>query len=250
MVQEAVMVRGYDKLGLNYGLLLGLPFREGVGVVTRSVAPPHRELTQNDPGGGSFAWGNLANGLSYLEWVPIGGGATDGVYLSCPAADSADLNFTSEDYSIGGWINWGAGTSQSEIIIGRYATEVDGWDIYLNAVSSSLSHRHHHSSLGTNKSECFSAGWVPGSWDCFGVSRSGLYPLHYRNGVPLVMDYGGLTMLDPDTCNRDVVMGARGVTLDANWYYGMMWNIRVWNRALSQDEWQMIFEMERKWFEV
>ena len=157
------------------------------------------------------------------------------------------MNFTTEDYSIGGWVNWGAGTNQSEILIGRYATEVDGWDIYLSNFSNTLSHRHHHSSLGAGnlKSECFSRGWFPGTWDFFGVSRSGLYPVHYRNGIPLVMDYGGLTMLDPDTANRDVVMGARAITLANNWYYDKMWNIRVWGRALAQEEWEMAFELDR-----
>jgi len=243
---------GFDKLAIDRDLLLGLPFKEGAGLITHDRAKPHHLLTQNVPGGGSFAWGNVISGCPYLQFIPIGGGATDGVYLDCPAADSVDMNFTSEDYSIGGWINWGIGTSQSEIIIGRYRTEVDGWDIYLNGVSNTLSHRHHHSSLGAGnlKSECFSAGWIPGTWDFFGVSRSGLYPVHYRNGLPLVMDYGGLTMLDPDTANRDVVMGARAVSLDANWYYDYMWNIRVWGRCLSDEEWKFLYDRERHWFGV
>ena len=67
MVQEAVMVRGYDKLHLDYGLLLALPFREGVGLITRDVAMPHHELTQNDPGGGSFTWGRVVSGCPYLQ---------------------------------------------------------------------------------------------------------------------------------------------------------------------------------------
>jgi len=245
---------GFDKLGINHELLLGLPFREGAGIITHDRAKPHHILTQHVPGGGSFAWGNLDTGCPYLQFIPIGGGATDGVYLDCPAADTVDMDFISGDYSIGGWINWGAGTNQSEILIGRYATEVDGWDIYLNAVSNSLSHRHHHSSLGAGnlKSECFSSGWIPGTWDFFGVSRIGgdLYPLHYRNGIPLVMSYEVGGMLDPDTANRDLVMGARAITLAGNWYYDMMWNIRVWGRALSEEEWKFILHREKHWLGV
>ncbi len=243
------MTKGYDKVSVNHQMLLDLPFREGVGTITHDVSKIHHILTQHVPGGGSFTWGNLVTGCPYLEFVAIGGGATDGVYLDSSAADTVDMNFTSGDYSIGGWINWGAGTSQSEIIIGRYATQVDGWDIYLNAVSNTLSHRHHHSSLGAGnlKSECFSTGWIPGVWNFFGVSRSGLYPVHYRDGVALTMDYGGLTMLDPDTANRDLVIGCRH-SKDANWYYDDMCKLRVWDRALSASEWLYIFETERKWF--
>ncbi len=245
------MTVGFDNLAINRDLLLGLPFREGGGVITQDVSKPRRQLTQHVPGGGSFNWGNLATGIPYLQFIPIGAGATDGVYLTCPAADTGDLDFTTGDYSIGGWINWGAGTNQSEILIGRYATEVDGWDIYLNAVSNTLSHRHHHSSLpGNLKSECFSAGWIPGEWEFFGVSRIGgdLYPIHYRNAIPLVMTYDSSGMLDPDTCNRDLVMGARAVTLAENWYYGMMWNTRVWGRALPQEDWNFILHQEGHWF--
>jgi len=244
---------GFDKLDINHELLLGLPFREGAGTITHDRAKPHHILTQHVPGGGSFAWGNMDTGCPYLEFIPIGGGATDGVYLDCPAADTADLNFTSGDYSIGGWINWGAGTSQSEILIGRYATEVDGWDCHLNAtLGATLSLRHNHSSLGTNHSTCFSRGWTPGTWWLFGISRLGasLFPLMYRNAAPVVMSYSAGGMLDPDTANRDLVMGARAITLAGNWYYDYMWNIRVWGRALSEEEWKFIFHREKHWLGV
>jgi len=242
----------YDNIGYNREILLDLPFREGIGVVTHDVAKPHHVMTMEDPGGGSFVWTSLDNGLMVMEFVTIGGGATDGVHLNSIAANTGDLNFTSGDYSIAGWTKWGAGTNQSEIIIGRYGTNLDGWDCYYNAVSSSLSHRHHHSSLAPNfNSSCFSAGWVPGVWKFFSISRLGasLYPLHYRNAVPLAMSYEATGMLDPDTCNRDLVVGCRN-SKDANWYTGLMWRPRVWGRALSQEEWSQIFQHERGWFGV
>ena len=244
------MTLHYDSVGYNREILLDLPFREGTGVVTQDVAKPHHVLTMVDPGGGSFAWTELANGLTVLEFVPIGGGGTDGVYLQGAAATCADLNFTTGDYSIAGWTKWGAGTNQSEIIIGRYGTDLDGWDCYYNANSSTLSLRHNHSSLGANSSsQCYSLGWVPGVWKLFSISRLGasLYPLHYRNGVPLAMSYEATGMLAPDTCNRDLVIGCRH-SKDANWYYGLMWRPRVWPRALSEAEWIQIFERERGWF--
>ena len=240
---------GFDKVDINNSLLLGLPFREGIGIVTKDVAKPQRVLTQHLPGAGTFDWENENTGVPYLEFTPVGG---VGVYLTCPAADTADMDFTTEDYSVGGWINWTSGTAQSQIVIGRYGTDLDGWDCYLNSVSSSLSQRHCHASLAPNlSSQCFSAGWIPSTgWHMFGISRRGasLYPLHYRDGVELVMSYEVTGMLDPDPCNREMVMGARAITLAGNWYYGKVWNIRVWGRTLSLEEWKFIYHQEGHWF--
>ena len=247
-VRETMPI-GYDKLALNYGTLLDLSFLEGSGVITHDRAKPSRVLTQRDPGGGSFAWGNLPSGYPYLEFTTIGGGATDGVYLDCPAADTVDLDFITDDYTILFWSNWQS-DGFSAIVVGRYGTELDGWDCFFNAGSSSLSLRHNHLSLTPNlSSQCFSAGWGVGVWKLAGIIRRGasLYPLMYRNGIPLEMSYEVTGMLDPDTCNRDLVVGCRN-TKDANWFKGMLRGLRVWGRALSPREMLMIWNMERHWF--
>ena len=251
------MTVAYDNIPVNRGLLMGLPFREGAGVVTRDEAKLHRVVTLTDPGGGSFAWGNLARGLPYLQFAAVGGGPADGVYLVCPAADTADMDFTNDDYSIGGWINWDATGGWSEIIIGRYGVELDGWETYLDIsghlpIGNTLTLRHHHVSLAPNlNSNCYSEGWTPGQWWFLGVSRTGgnLYPVHYRNAVLVEMSYETGGMLDPDSCNRDLVLGCR-YTKDANWYRNMMWNMRVWSRSLSLAEWNFIFNREGHWFGV
>ena len=247
------MTVGFDNLAINRDLLMGLPFREGVGgVITRDEAKLRRALTMNDPGGGAFTWGNLATGLPYLQFAAVGGGAADGVYLDCPAADTVDLDFTTGDYSLGGWINWDASGGWSEIIMGRYGVDLDGWEIYLDISGglNTISQRHHHSSLApNNNSNCYSTGWSPGNWYLLGVSRSGgsLYPLHYRDAVALDMSYEASGMLDPDTCNRDLVVGCR-YTKDANWYRNRMWNMRIWGRTLSLEDWNFIFHREGHWF--
>ncbi len=244
---------GYDKIGVNNRQLLALPFKEGVGVITKDVAKPEHSMTMNVPGGGSFAWGNIAlSGCPTLEFVTVGGGATDGVYLDCPAADTVDMNFISGDYSVGCWIKWDATGGWSEYIIGRGLVETDGWDLYLNISGglNTISQRHAHLSLTPNlKSECFSTGWTPGIWWFFGMSRSGIYTPHYRNSEALTMDYGGATMLDPDTAARDLVIGARN-TKDDHWYKGSMRNLRVWDRALQPWEWKFLFDRERHLFGV
>ena len=251
---------GYDKYSINHQMLLDLPFREGVGTITRDIAKPHHQpVTLEDPGGGSFVWTSPVSGLPCLEFVTVGFGATDGVYLDCSAANTADINFTSGDYSVVAWVNHrDTGHFKPKIVAGRYGVDIDGWEVYLESNTMLvppvhyLEHRHHHASLGAGnlRDGCYSTGWTPDSgWSLIGISRSGLYPKHYRNGLPLVMSYGADGMRNPDTCNRDLVIGAR-FTKDQDWYYGYMSRPRLWDRELSADEFMFIFNSEKHWYGV
>lgn len=246
-------MKGYDLIPENEDILLDLSFYEGVGLITHDQAKPHHSMILNDPGTGSFVWISIASGLMVLDFVPVGSGPTQGVYLNASAANTADLDFTNGNFSIGGWINW-EWNGQSSIIIGRYGVNFDGWEIYLDESGgrNTVSQRHSHASLTPNlNSNCFSTGWTPGTWAFLGISRTGgdLFPIHYRNGIALTMAYEDSGMLDPDSCNRDLVVGCR-YTKDANWYKNQMWGLRIWERTLSAVEWLNIFERERDWFGI
>lgn len=243
-------MKGYDDLPMNSDILLDLPFYEGTGTITHDVAKPHHILTQHAPGGGSFTWGNLVTGHPYLEFITAGGGATDGVYLDCPTADTVDLDFIAGDYSIGGWINW-TNVAASSLIAGRYELDVDGWEIYLygGGADDILTVRHHHAAGATLRTACYSVGWTPSTWLQWGISRSGVSTSHYRNGVSLNVTCSTGGLINPETCNQDLVIGAR-YTKDADWYKGMMSRPRIWDRALSASDWMEIFEIERDWYGV
>jgi hypothetical protein len=225
-----------DKTIIDQALALSLPFYEGAGVITQDIAQPHHPVALNGPP----SWTPIASGLGTVEF----NGATD--YLDCLAADSADLDIIAQDYSIVGWINYQI-TGLSQIVIGRYGVDLDGWEVYLYDVNNTLNLRHHHASLVPTRTGCYSIGWATGTWHLFGISRSGAYPLMYRNGEEMEMSYsvGGLS--NPDTCNRDLVIGTR-YTKDANWYEGMMWNPRFWLRALEPWEHRAIWDSERGLF--
>jgi len=253
-------MKGYDKLSVNHQVLLDLPFREGSGTITHDVSKVHHQpITLQDPGAGSFNWTSIASGLPCLELVTVGFGAADGVYLDCPAAGTGDLDFTSGDYSVACWVNHrDTGHFKPKIIVGRYGVDLDGWEVYLESDTGLvppvhyLEHRHHHATLGAGnlRDGCYSTGWTPDSgWSLIGISRSGLYPKHYRNGLPMDMSYGADGMRDPDTCNRDLVIGAR-FTKDQDWYYGYMCRLRVWDSDLSASEWLQIFNYEKHWYGV
>lgn len=234
---------GYDKISLNEDILLDLPFSEGVGVITHDQAKPHHILTQNVPGGGSFTWDNLVSNYPILEFASVGGGPTDGVYLDCPAADTADLDFTAGDYSIGCWLNWTSG-DDSQIIVGRYHVSNDGWELYLyeDGAVRRLTLRHHHAGGAALRTATYSEDWTQDVWCLLGISRSGVNGLHYRNGVAVAVL--GDALEDPELCGNDLVIGAR-YTKDANWYEGKQSHVRLWDRALSAAEWMQIFETER-----
>jgi len=231
-----IATKGYDK-GINGQLLFALPFYEATGVITQDVAKPHHPVDLH----GFPSWAAVASGLGVLDF----NGASD--YLDSPAADTVDLDFITGDYSIVVWTNhqW---TAQSQIIIGRYGVDLDGWELYFfDTPLNYLQLRHHHASLAPDRTGCFSVGWSNDAWHLVGISRSGAYPLHYRNGmgVEVTYDVGGLS--DPDSCNRDLVIGAR-YTKNADWYKGMQWNPRVWSRCLQPWEHRAIFDAEREIF--
>lgn len=235
-----MVVRDYDKLALDYGMLLDLRFREGSGLVTKDLALPHHELTLVGPP----TWIQVppAN-ITVLDFL--------GDYLECSAADTADLDFTTGDYSIACWVN-PVDTSTSMNIAGRYALDTDGWEVYFFdlPVNGYLQLRHHHASLAPdNRDGCYSTGWAENIWQLVLITRSGLYPLHYRNGVLLTMAYEAGGVKDPDTANRDLVVGAR-YTKNGDWYKQYQWGLRIWDRALSLFEAQLMFEMERAQFGV
>jgi len=230
------MAVGYDKKSMQHDqLLLALPFGAGTGTHLADIAKPHHYVT------GNIAWSSVLSGLPVVSLD----GATQ--YANCLAAASVDLDITTEDYSIVGWIHY-LPTSFSQIVIGRYGVDLDGWELYLYDSNQTLSLRHHHASLAPPRTGCYSVGWTTGAWHLFGISRSGAYPLMYRNGEELEMAYdvGGLN--DPDSCNRDLVIGTR-YTKDANWYEGYMQGLRVSvGKAFTREEHLHIFNTERRWF--
>ena len=82
-----------------------------------------------------------------------------------------------------------------------------------------------------------------------GISRSGAYPVHYRNGVALEMSYSAGGIQNPAASGQDLVVGAR-YTRDQNFYQGMLWNLRAWSRSLAPAQQLMAFDCERHLFGV
>jgi len=239
------MTVSYDSIAENNGILLDLPFTEGIGTVTRDRAKPHHSDVDliNTP-----TWETIASGLGVLTFD-----RASQEYLELDTANSLDFNFEGGNYSISAWIRW-EDPMTSVNIMGRYELDHSGWEVYLYAGGSGqnyLTQRHHHAGTlvsGNPRSGCYSEGWTPEVWWLFGSSRGGVgEATHYRNGVELPMVTGGL--VDPESCAQDFLIGAR-YTKNADFYNGKMWRPRIWNRALTEADWVNIFEKERDWFGV
>ncbi len=225
----------YDNYEPNIEALLDLPFREGVGTVTHDVARPHHPVALlNTP---TWAW--LASGLGAMAF----NGTNE--HLRSLGADTADLDFADGDYSIGLWFYDDSGCGDdSEELINRFLLNNNGWELYLYT-NQILTLRHHHAAGATTRTACYSEGWAPDVWNCVGISRSGATAQFYRNGEPVdtTCSVGG--MIDPEGCAANLYVASQGA---GNWFGGQMWRPRVWNRALSADEWRLLYRRERRWF--
>lgn len=233
----------YDSLEINRDIRLDLPIREGVGAVTHDVAKPHHPVTLvNTP-----AWTTLDSHLGCLTLD----GATE--YLQSLNADTVDLQFTAGDYGIGGWFFWQTG-DDSQILIGRYAVDVGGWEVYLyDDPSHYLTVRHHHSAGATTRTACYTDGWVKNTWHFLGISREGGAITMWRgdtlgNITQLVSTCSAGGVLDPEATVSDLVIGAR-FSKNSDFHKGMFWRYRIWgDRALTEADWEQVYRKEVRWF--
>ncbi len=226
----------YDNLNYNRRVLLDLPFREGIGTITQDVAQPHHPVALI----GAPAWNALDSGKMALTL----GGFGSGDYTQCLNANSADLGFTSGDFSIGGWFTWEDTVEDSQILIARYELSVGGWEVYLTEVGALryLTLRMHHAGGATIRTGAYSLGWAYSTLSHFGISRSGTSAQFYRNGVAVttVSD----VLIDPEATTQDLVIGIR-YTKDANYLKGRLPRLFVAEEALTAEDWSNMYKNQQ-----
>ncbi|MFH1140628.1 MAG: LamG-like jellyroll fold domain-containing protein [Chloroflexota bacterium] len=224
-----------DKIGYNAGCLLRLPFTEGTGLVTHDTSKAPHKMTLTGPPD----WLALPSGQPYLSFD----GAAD--YLQCPAADSIDLNFTFEDWTLLTWVYNAAGGG-AQLLLDQGRVDVDGWQWFLFGTNISL----RTNQAGSHDEIAAVGGLVPSVWQLTGVTRAGIVGQFFRNGVPIA------TTLGAGLANPVSVAGGRkllvGVQEDeaSNRFTGGLTIPRAWPRRLSNGEMAQIFEVERSRFGV
>jgi len=235
------MSLGTDKLKLNRGLVLSLPFSEGVGTQVRDVTRPHHPFSLM----GTPTWVQSSGGVWAINFVKAA--STD--YLVCSAASCADLNFQQTGFSAVAWINVPAGTSGAGGIMGRGDRSTTGWAF--NHVSSDIQFRggFETPSNGTATNDQRA---TQGSWHLVGFSvysgASAVSPCYVdgKNGNSYSV---WSTHTVGDLSAHDYHIG-RMWTGSWFWFNGQVSKPRLWNRVLTPSEHSEIFNRERALFGV
>lgn len=228
------MPRGYDNIWLNLQLLLDLQFREGSGSRYYDFAKPHHVV---NGGGGIPFWSTLASDLWCLSFNSAGPD-----WIVATSAATADLDFTTESFSLAMWIE--PGLPGNRYLFARGLTLQDGYTFYYNT-QEALSFSTNQTGVAQHTTG--TAGEiVVNTWCLAGVTRSGATARIYLNGVESTSTYG--THVHPLTSARNLYIGR--ADLGAGPYDGDVWRPRIWDRALTAAEMKSIFEMERGYFGV
>ena len=226
---------GFDNHSINHQLLVSLPFEEGTGTITHDNAKPHHILTLS---GTPATWHSLVSGFPYLTLD----GAAD--FLQCPAADSDDLNFTNEDFSLVAWL-YNAGLAGVDSIMCQGEDDVDGWELFVNAAGDIT--------LRTNQGVAHTdlvaaAGLTAGVWSLVGVSRYLTGGQFFLNGAPIATT-GALTDPVSVAAGKVFYVGCQDGGI-ANFWNGHMVLPRIWNRKVTVPQMEKIFDVERHWFNM
>ena len=228
------------------GIVLDVARQRGGAEPSTTTLYDHSRF-ENDGAMANVTWAQVPNGMR----VPVFNGSSSRVTI--PGASTADMNFTIQDYSIACWVKWQS-DSTSQIIIGRYVLDNNGWEIYLTETGGvfSLTTRQHHAGTIVDtfpRSAYNSTGWALDTWHHMVITRSGTLALHYKNGVSLATTFstGGLT--DAESCVQAVAIGIR-YTLDANWLNGNVALLQVYNYALTPAQIRSRYSATRSLFGV
>jgi len=185
---------------------------------------------------------------SYLGCITLNG-ASD--YLWASGADTANLDFTSNEYSIAGWIFLGSGGAHmSQDLLSRFVLNTNGWELY-SYTNGIITMRHHHSAGATTRTGFYAANWAFNTWYFLVVTRSGTGGQFYRGTIDGT--FGAVTtvsdiLIDPESCVANLYIGCNnGAT--GNFNKGAHWRYRIWgDRALTLQDGEQMFEKEVKWF--
>ena len=232
----------YDALAINRNMALDLPFREGAGITTHSIAKtkPYFNMV-----GAPAPWSTLDSHLPFLTFSGVN------EYLWATAADTLNLDFTSEDYSLGGWFRIDSGGIDDKTLMCRFLVSDSGWEVYHYPINHSITLRHHHSAGATTRTGAYSLNWTFGKWWFLGISRHGAAAQFWRGdinsfgAIDTTISAGGL--IDPETCAQNFFIGTD--TTGVNDYKGGLWRPKIWfERYITGIEHQQEWGKTVEWF--
>ena len=222
-------VKSYDKISLKDSIYIDLPHFEGDGLVVNDISRYHHTMQLT----GAPVWTRLASGQYVLDYSGVG------QYLQCPAADSANLNFTVEDFTLIAWVN--GNPAGAGMVLCQGAVDVDGWEFYTFGTTVAL--RTNQGGAHTGISTI--GTYTPSTWQLIGVTRHGTSGQFYINGAAVNTTLGtGLS--NPVSCagGNKLLSGIQNNELTNAWL-GMMGGHKIYARALLAGEMQDIYNKEK-----
>lgn len=230
---------GFDKDAINFQLLFAPSLDEyaaGATPPSYDKAKPHHTCTLH---GG--AWNALASGLPYIDLSP------NPDWIDCPAAATADLNFTAGDFSMVIWIAPDA-LAVPLALLGRGLFNTDGWTLQTQPGGGFTIFTYQAGAVqGSNALLVLTVG----TWTLVGISRSGAIATTFANGVDVTQLHGN--HVNPLTANRELHIGVEDDEATHRFdgkIAGGLCGPRIWGRKLEPHEFMQLFNMERHWFGV
>jgi len=230
---------GYDKFAINHQLLMDLTMEEvsgGAGDYIFDRARPHHSCLLH---GATVGWTLLPSGLYVMDFTS---GSPD--WIDCPQADTVDLDFTAENFSVGAWINLDSLAANRSIMC-RGLLDTDGWHSQVLMNGSIVFFTNQAAANQYSQSQ---AGLIVIGYSYLvGFSRREGSVRTFINGIDVTEIAG--THLDPLTAARELHIGIYDNEAGSPWE-GQMWRPRIWSRYIEQWEWLELFNMERHWFNI
>jgi hypothetical protein len=258
------MSPGFDNYIVNHNLLLAYPFREmigGVGAATTGElvhdrAKPHHLGTLSINGTGAMNWGQVASGFPYLEFIPTLGVPANWTWVEILAAAAADLDFTTEDFSLLAWV-YLDNLAAVHTIMCYGAQDIANGGGYQLIISLATPARLTFATCqATTLQSIISAAEISAAgWYLIGATRTGTVGKTYINGQDRTDSADNI--VNPATQTEPFHIGVRqiqttGVGIDYDTpFEGYIAYPRVWgSRCLSNEIMMEIWNNERHWFGV
>ena len=248
------MSLGFDSYVLHHNLALYLPLDDQPVAVVPGTTLTHDRAKPLNPTtlpredhhtftltGATIAVGSLASGQPYIDLTR----ATPD-YLTCPNADSQDLDFQAELFSVGIWMNADALVAATTYyLFSRGLAANDGWAFYL--IEDVLYFGTYQGGF-SQVSNSIVAAVATGAWHLVGVSLGGT-----AAGDTLI-SVDGNDVTDVGAAHANPLTSARPINIGAdqtpgNGYDGKLSIPMIWaEKAISISEWRKLYNKQRSLF--
>jgi Concanavalin A-like lectin/glucanases superfamily/Secretion system C-terminal sorting domain len=166
----------------------------------------------------------------------------DGSSNSITILDSDSLSFPNNNFTFSFWLNWNASSTQELAILGKRGSQTANFEYYIEKFSTTLTEPNciypHTWNLGGTNVYGYPAIQANSSnggvWEHFVIVADGVECKVYKNGVFLFTSTTPTINMGNSVGN--LTIGSGGGWGTTKWMDGILDDIGIWNRALTQAE--------------